>query len=215
MGFVNLAEAQELVEEIVHNLHPTQSVIGLSEVEVKAEEIAEMSREERMKYLAERPVPVVIGPNKQYYMLDRHHLSRSLVDSGHKRLFIQIVANWSRMSLKNFWARMDKENLAYLRNADGKLIDPHNIPDHISDLKDDPYRSLAYFARKEGAYGKPKSAAPFAEFAWANYYRNLISKEELKDWDEAVKKTVYLSRQKEAANLPGYSGRFKGCVKLF
>ena len=49
-----------------------------------------------------------------------------------------------------------------------------DIPKNLTDLKDDPYRSLAGFARNAGAFLKVWT--PFAELKWANYFRTRITK---------------------------------------
>lgn len=211
--FVYAGTQPELIQESAHNLKPTQAVIGMIEVNAKAEEFIEMSREERIEYLYEHPIPVIIGPGNHYYMIDRHHMSRALVESGHKKLFIHIQADWSKMSTKNFWQKMEANGFVYLYDAAEKKINPQDLPTHISELKDDPYRSLSYYARKAGAYAKFKT--PFIEFQWAHFYRKFISIKELKDWNAVIKKTISISKTKAASQIPGYTGPINSCVKFF
>ena len=57
----------------------------------------------------------------------------------------------------------------------------------LTELKDDPYRSLAYFVRKKGGYDKTK--INLAEFYLAAFYKKFITLRELKlNWEVALKK---------------------------
>lgn len=214
--FLLRAHAQEegdLVLENVLNLKPTQAVVGMKSVEVKTKMFADTSRDERHGYLQEHPVPVVKGPNAELYMIDHHHLSRSLFDSDHRKIYVQVVRDWSDLSVPDFWEKMDKAGFAYLLDTDGKKMTYLDLPTSVTDLKDDPFRSLAYFARKQGAY--EKSSTPFAEFKWAAYYRTLFTSADLeKDWLGTLNKALDLSFTQEAARLPGYKGEFS-CERIF
>jgi hypothetical protein len=207
------AQDEELILENVLNLKPTQAVVGMKSVKVKTKMFEDTSRSERHEYLQENPVPVIKGPNQELYMIDHHHLSRSLYDSDHRKIYVQIVRDWSDLSLSDFWEKMDKAGFAYLLDTAGNKITPAELPTSITDLKDDPFRSLAYFARKQGAY--EKSTTPFAEFKWAAYYRSHFSEKDLeKDWLGTLNKALDLSFTQDAANLPGYKGEFS-CERIF
>ncbi len=74
------------------------------------------------------------------------------------------------------------------------------LPNDIRGLADDPYRSLAWFVRKAGAF--ENSEKNFAEFTWANFFRskklpgygklNLSKQAKVKT---AVRKRMKLQRQ--------------------
>ncbi|MNL22221.1 putative ParB-like nuclease [compost metagenome] len=199
--------------ENVLNLKPTQPVVGMKSIKVKTKLFEEISRDERHEYLQENPVPVIKGPNQDLYMIDHHHMSRALFDSDHRKIYVQIVRDWSDLSATDFWERMDKEGFAYLQDSEGNRITPAELPTNITDLKNDPFRSLAYFARKQGAY--EKSIIPFAEFKWAEFYRTYFSERDLeKDWSKTLAKALELSFTQEAAQLPGYKGEFS-CERIF
>lgn len=212
--FVLHVQAQEeLVLEDVLNLKPTQAVVGMKSVEVKTRMFERTSKEERREYLHENPVPVVKGPNQELYMIDHHHMSRSLHDSDHSKIYVEVVRDWSDLSISEFWEKMDKAGFAYLLDTEGKKITYADLPTSVTELKDDPFRSLAYFARKQGAY--EKSSTPFAEFKWAAYYRTYFTSEDLeKDWLGTLNKALDLSFTQEAAKLPGYKGEFS-CERIF
>ncbi|MFS4457806.1 ParB-like protein [Bdellovibrio sp. HCB2-146] len=195
------AQAVELVQ--IANLHPTQSSVGMKAVEVKKKEIEKQTPEEFANFLREETVPVVIGPNGEKYLIDNHHQSRALLDSGKSEVYIEVEADWSKLSPKKFWKLMEQKKYVYLRDAEGNKIKPEALPAKISEMTDDPYRSLAYFARKAKAYKKSK--IPFSEFKWAEYYRTHIPLTDIQgDWDAALKKAIEISSLPAAKELPGY-----------
>ena len=204
---------EKLILEDVMNLKPTQQVVGMKSVDVKTEKLEEKSRDERHEYLKENPVPVIKGPHQELYMTDHHHLSRALVESDHRKIYVFIVENWSDLSIADFWERMEQEGYAYLKDKQGKRIKASELPGNVTLLQDDPFRSLAYFARKQGAYAK--DPAPFSEFAWASFYRKYFTELDLeRDWYGTLDKALDLSFEAEARNLPGYKGEFS-CEGLF
>lgn len=212
--FVGVARGQttDLIQENVYNLRPTQALVGMASVNLKAKKIGKMSSEKRQEYLMSHPVPVVIGPGGYYYLIDHHHMSRALIESGHKKLYVKVVADWSEMKNGEFWSSMEAHGYTYLFDGDGKKLSPKELPKSITHLQDDPYRSLAYFAREASAF--EKSSTPFAEFFWAAYYKKHLTLKDLKNWDSAIKKAVALSLDPEASELPGYRGAMS-CSKVF
>ena len=77
------------------------------------------------------------------------------------------------------------------------------MPDDLADLADDPYRSLAGFVRFKGGF--IKTATPYMEFQWADYFRPLIRRKQMaENFDKAVKRAAVLAHAAGAAGLPGY-----------
>ena len=88
----------------VADLHPTQSAVGLDEVNAKAESMCQKNRDELIAFLITRPVPVVIGNDDKFYVTDHYHLARAVwdmvhkknaavVDGGSVRVVVEVVAN--------------------------------------------------------------------------------------------------------------------------
>jgi hypothetical protein len=80
------------------------------------------------------------------------------------------------------------------------------MPRRLTQLEDDPYRSLAGLVR--GAGGFAKDQAPFVEFLWADFFRprvaaRLITKEPRR----ATRDGLRLAKSNEARYLPGWSGK--------
>ncbi len=189
----------------VADLHPTQITVGMREVIDKQTEMAKMSKDERHEYLQKHPIPVVLGPGKNLFSIDHHHLARALWDDGFEHAWAETVADLSKLEGAAFWAEMDKRQWVYPHDAQGKTLPCSALPAHISKLMDDPYRSLAAYARNAGAY--KKSTTPFTEFAWANFFRariNIPSGDT--GFEEAVHKAVALAHSAAAKDLPGYLG---------
>ncbi|WP_309646504.1 ParB-like protein [Phenylobacterium sp.] len=72
----------------------------------------------------------------------------------------------------------------------------------IDGLRDDPFRSLASALRRAGGFGK--KAAPFSEFAWADFLRSRIQIEVvIADFAGALEQALILAGTPAAAGLPG------------
>jgi len=72
------------------------------------------------------------------------------------------------MTATEFWQTLDNNCWAYL-GPPGDRIDPATIPTTVKELRDDPYRTLAWRVVKK--HGYCKTDVPFAEFKWAAYFR--------------------------------------------
>ena len=70
-------------------------------------------------------------------------------------------------------------------------------------LADDPYRSIAWFVRKAGAF--ENSEKNFAEFNWANSFRQhkLLEKHGARGMSHALVKASSLAQSSKAKHLPG------------
>ncbi len=88
----------------------------------------------------------------------------------------------------------------------GKLLDPKALPSTVRGMRDDPYRSLAAFAREAGAYRKPGSAA--GEFSWAGFLRERVEQDlgSVAGFGLALAESIRLARSARAKRLPGYCG---------
>eukprot|EP00009_Paramoeba_aestuarina_P002954 CAMPEP_0201506664 /NCGR_PEP_ID=MMETSP0161_2-20130828/550_1 /ASSEMBLY_ACC=CAM_ASM_000251 /TAXON_ID=180227 /ORGANISM="Neoparamoeba aestuarina, Strain SoJaBio B1-5/56/2" /LENGTH=367 /DNA_ID=CAMNT_0047900827 /DNA_START=139 /DNA_END=1242 /DNA_ORIENTATION=+ len=209
-------------------LHPTQYSVGFEEIRCKDEELYAFTEDELDHYLAKKIVPVVLGPDNVPYMLDRHHTSSVVLFTERSTvMLVQVKEDWSQYSSSVFWQKMIENKWVYLFNPQQTFEQPPQyIPPHVSGLLDDPYRSLAYFARKCGAFGD--TGIPYLEYAWAAYYRTKIEPNvEIPDndycnvyeydtelcWPErdqnewviaSLPLAVNLSFSEEAMNIPGY-----------
>jgi hypothetical protein len=198
----------------ITHLRPTQLTVGFKYVKGKRKKIEKMSKDERHEYLAEHPIPAIRGYDGQLYMIDHHHLARAVQDAGYRHVFVEVKEDWSDRGLSKaeFWALMKKKGYVYLFDENNREQPVSALQVDVSELVDDPYRSLAGAVRDEGGYTKSK--VPFTEFDWANYFRGFISKRRIQDhWKKSIKAGLLLANKPEAQNLPGYHGLT--CEKLF
>jgi hypothetical protein len=98
---------------------------------------------------------------------------------------------------------MRKARWTHLRDQFGNgPHPPHLLPEDVRGMADDPYRSLAWALRHEGAYEKSEEA--FAEFQWADFLRAELK---IEPGDEGFEKALAtaqaLAKSPGAQSLPG------------
>ena len=187
----------------IHRLHPTQITVGMIEVHDKRKHIETLGHHELKHYLAERPIPAVFGPERKLHITDHHHLARALWDANVETGMFSVEADLSDLTLEAFWIEMDARRWVHPVDKAGKRHPPDALPKHIDSLVDDPYRSLAGYVRNAGGFQKTDTA--FAEFLWADFFRQHIrigtTREE---FDAAVQKGLELAHSAAARHLPGF-----------
>jgi hypothetical protein len=79
----------------------------------------------------------------------------------------------------------------------------NDIPKSVSELIDDPFRSLAGELRRAGGYAKV--ATPFSEFRWADFLRSRIERMLIEcEFDRAMELAMKMADSLEAIYLPGW-----------
>ena len=188
----------------ITDLIPTQVSVGMREVGFKRRRWREKGGRDAASFKRHR-IPVIIGPEAQHYLIDRHHFARALHDEGVADVPVTIVADMRTLALDEFWAALERWNWVRPFDDKGKRCDYGRIPTSVACLRDDPFRSLASMLRRAGGYAKNK--APFSEFRWADFLRrHITSKTVAYDFDRALTLAMYWSRRPEAAGLPGWLG---------
>jgi hypothetical protein len=187
-------------------LRPTQMTVGFREVKEKRKRWRdEKSDKKRAELLGKHMIPVVLGPDARYYVVDHHHLARALHDEGVKDILVTVIGNLSMVERSAFWGVMDNKRWVYPYDAKGERRIFKDIPKSVADLKDDPFRSLAGELRRAGGFAK--DTTPFSEFLWADYLRRRLSRKSVEDnFDRAIEKGLALARSQEAIYLPGWCG---------
>lgn len=171
-----LDASQQPIQMKLEELKPTQGAVGYDEVEFKRQQWRARTNLEKARLISEHRFPAVRGPDGKFFMIDGHHLGLALLKEGVDVVLIKLVEDYSHMDDKAFWRAMDRNGFHYLPDVPrGEL---RNAPENLQDLIDDPYRSLV--ARLRRNCNRPKYAAPFAEFRWADYLRRHIQIEALK-----------------------------------
>ncbi len=185
-------------------LHPTQLAVGMDEVRKKTEELRKLTGKELEKYEKKNPEPTVKGPGGTLYIIDHHHLALALLTAGAAMTYCTEAADYSGLEAADFWVKMEDNKWVYTYDENGLGPLPYSeLPASVGALKDDPYRSLAGAVRKAGGYAKTDK--PFAEFKWADFFRDKFTRKILEsDFGGCVKKAVKIAHSSAAAGLPGY-----------
>src|SRR5580698_5506386 len=188
------------------SLRPTQMTVGLREVKEKRQRWREhKSKKKQSELLGKHMIPVVKGPDKRYYVVDHHHLARALHDEGVKDILVTVIGDLSMVEKDAFWGVMDNKRWVYPYDAKGERRHFKDLPKSITELKDDPFRSLAGELRRAGGFAK--DTTPFSEFLWADYLRrNIKAKLVDSDFPRAITRAMQLAKSKDADYLPGWCG---------
>jgi hypothetical protein len=188
------------------SLRPTQMTVGIREVKEKRQRWREQkSKKKQSEMLGTHMIPVVLGPDKRYYVVDHHHLARALHDEGVKDILVTMIGDLSMVERDAFWGVMDNKRWVYPYDAKGERRHFSDLPKSIENLKDDPYRSLAGELRRAGGFAK--DTTPFSEFLWADFLRRHIQRRTVEDhFTKAMEKALELAKSDDAVYLPGWCG---------
>jgi hypothetical protein len=212
-------------------LKPTQNAVGMDEVIVKVAKIKKKNHVKLEDYLLQRPIPVIIGNDGQFYLIDHHHLAISLwLAKGDTNVPVVVTRNWSQIKGDRFWRAMARQDWVYPFDAMGAgPLNPSNLKQHVQDLDNDIYRSLSWVVRQRYGYVKDPSNAIFAEFKWGSFFRGRvifdaqlsrtkkcmqmtladIEKSDEEDYNSKIAYALHLASSPEASGLPGFVGRSK------
>jgi hypothetical protein len=202
----HLTRNPALAKAQLKRLRPTQLSVGYAEVELKARQWARFAKRERKPQLEHHVFPAVLGPGSDYYIVDHHHLGVALINEGIENVFVTVLDDMSWLEPAVFWRTMEFRAWAHPYDNRGKRRDFQEMPRRLTELKDDPYRSLAGLVRDAGGFAK--NEAPFVEFLWADYFRPVIDARLIKkDPRRATRQGTRLARSIAARYLPGWSGK--------
>jgi hypothetical protein len=189
----------------IDELRPTQITVGMREVTAKRKHWRQEGKKNGADFLGKHMIPVILGPKQRHYVIDHHHLARALHEEGVKDVLVTVVANLSKLETDSFWFVMDCHNWMHSFDDNGVRRAYKDIPKSITDLVDDPFRSLAGELRRAGGYAK--DTTPFSEFLWADFLRRRMKRKSVEaDFDHALEKALELARSLEAVYLPGWCG---------
>jgi hypothetical protein len=195
-----------LVRAKLAQLRPTQFSVGYVEVELKAAEWKKLKKKQRQQVLESHVFPAVLGLDGAYYIVDHHHLGIALIEQGLKDVWITKLDDMSWLKPAIFWRTMEFRSWAHPYDHRGRRRDYADMPQKLTRMQNDPYRSLAGLVRRAG--GCAKDLAPFSEFLWADFFRPRVGARLIADQPRrAVRIGVKLARSKEACYLPGWIGK--------
>ena len=187
------------------DLRPTQITVGMREVKAKRKRWRETGTRKGDKFLGKHMIPVIRGPKQRNYVIDHHHLALALHDEGVGNVAVTVIANLSKLEPDAFWTVMDNRSWMHPFDADGVLRHYKDIPKSVTDLVDDPFRSLAGELRRAGGFAK--DTTPFSEFLWADFLRRRMKRKTVeRNFDRAIEKAIELAKSMAADYLPGWCG---------
>jgi hypothetical protein len=187
------------------SLRPTQMTVGMREVKEKRKRWREQKKKKQAESLGKHMVPVVRGPDQRYYVVDHHHLARALHEEGVTDILVTMIGDLSMVERDAFWGVMDNKRWVYPYDAKGDRRHFKDLPKSITELKDDPFRSLAGELRRVGGFAK--DTTPFSEFLWADFLRRNISNKAVEEnFAKAMEKSLALAKSPDAVYLPGWCG---------
>ena len=189
----------------ITDLRPTQITVGMREVTEKRKRWRQEGKKKGAEFLGKHMIPVILGPKERNYVIDHHHLARALHEEGVKELAVTVTANLSALEPDEFWTVMDNRNWMHPFDVDGRRRHYDDIPKAVTDLVDDPFRSLAGELRRAGGFAK--DTTPFSEFLWADFLRRRVKRKVVEnDFSRAIEKALELAKRDEATHLPGWCG---------
>lgn len=177
-------------------LKPTQIAVGYREVCVKFKKLNAAATQKRL-------IPVIMGPRGQFYLNDGHHLALALHLAGRKSVRVTAVADLSDVGIDAFWRELEERGQVHPFDGDGRRQPYGRMPSNILCVDDDIYRSLAGALRRCGGYAK--CAAPYADFAWADFLRRRIDVPlPMRDFSAALTRARQLAASRVTEQLPGW-----------
>lgn len=190
----------------IKDLRPTQITVGLREVAEKRRQWREQSDAKGSQFLGKHMIPVIRGPKGRDYIVDHHHLCRALHEEGVEDILVNVIADLRTLEKDEFWLFLDMRALCHPYDDTGARRDFDDIPNSVTGMKDDPYRSLAGELRRAGGYAK--DTTPFSEFIWADFLRRRVKPKLVAgdDFSAALTKALELAKAPAASYLPGWCG---------
>ncbi|MDR8048030.1 ParB/Srx family N-terminal domain-containing protein [Burkholderia cenocepacia] len=187
-------------------LRPTQITIGMDYVHAKSLITARYTGTQLKRFMRDHALRVVVGPRNALYIVDHHHWARAWMELGYTEAPVTVVADWHHLGRRRFWRKMESKRWVHPFDETGKRCSVNNLPSTIDGLVDDPYHSLAAFARRAGAYRKPTRA--FVTFVWSEFIRKHVAAPDkgAASFSLALLRTIKICRSKTAESLPGYLG---------
>src|ERR1700761_2238998 len=187
------------------SLRPTQMTVGMREVKEKRKRFREQKKKKQAESIGKHMIPVGKGPDKRYYVVDHHHLARALHEEGVTDILVTVIGDLTMVEKDAFWGVMDNKRWVYPYDSKGERRHFKDIPKSITDLKDDPFRSLAGELRRAGGFAK--DTTPFSEFLWADFLRRRMKASEVRaDFGAALSKALRLAKSPKTQYLPGWCG---------
>jgi hypothetical protein len=189
----------------IASLRPTQITVGIREVNDKRKRLRKRPAKKIGEFLGQHMIPVIVGPKDCSYIIDHHHLALALHKEGVENVLVTVVSDLSALDPDAFWVVLDHRNWVHPYDANGRRRNFRDIPKSVTDLADDPFRSLAGELRRAGGFSK--ETTPFSEFLWADFLRRRMKRKLVEtNFRAAAKQALKLAKSQQAHYLPGWCG---------
>jgi hypothetical protein len=150
-------------------------------------------------------IPVIRGPKDRLFVTDHHHLALALHREKVPKVAVTVIADLHSLDKDAFWVFLDNRGWTHPFDRHGKRRAYSDIPRTITELEDDPYRSLAGELRRAGGFAK--DTTPFSEFLWADFLRRHVKVKTIDaDFSSAMEEALRLAKSPVSNYLPGWCG---------
>jgi hypothetical protein len=184
-------------------LRPTQATVGFIQVQSEAEDMSTYGKGKLRKTVLKKPIPVVVSPDKKLWVIDHHHQACALWTLGFDLMVVEVKAKYLKATPAAFWSAMRRNKWLHLYDEHGKaLSDYTRLPEHMRDLGDNIYQSVAWAVKNN--FGYTKSSVAVSDFQWPDFFRSKLGKEPNLTFRELVKRSMKLAQSTAAEGLPGY-----------
>lgn len=195
------------------DLKPMQIPAGMLEVQDKAKDLRAMKNKEIEAWLKDRSVPFIEDYKGRKRPVDHHHEARAAWEADQDEIYAhryfddEMHDRLKALPRAEFYAVTRAMGLFYDRDQFGAgPHDPNHLPEDVRSMADDSFRSVAWQVRKRGGYDK--TSVPFAEFQWAQYFRERIKTYPTRaDFEAAVVEAMKIAHDDAARSLPGWKPR--------
>ena len=192
----------------IARLHPTQMCVGLAEVRSRQVDFSQESRERRLRYLRSKPIPLVCNNGSEFWMVDRHHRLRGLIEiDPDAEAYGYLVLDLAGLDRRGVLEQLYQRGWLYLYDGRGLgPLAPVALPEHLLGLQDDPYRSLVWKLKNERLID-PEPLIPFHEFRWGAWLRSRsLPPFSSLSLEPALPAARALVRSQAASKLAGWTG---------
>ncbi|WP_411867993.1 ParB-like protein [Vulcanococcus limneticus] len=197
-----------LLEVPLAQLRPTQLCVGMAEIRSRQIDFAKDTPEQRRQYLRKKPTPLVRSASGEFWIVDRHHRLRGLMELDPQATCFGYVALQLAVSERH-QVLEELHSRGWLYLYDGRGLGPlpaTALPDQLTGTQDDPYRSLIWKLKREGVVAAAP-LIPFHEFRWGAWLRSRqlppFGSDRL---DAALPAARALARSAAASHLAGWQG---------
>ncbi|WP_420992019.1 ParB-like protein [Cupriavidus sp. 30B13] len=201
----------------LYALRPTQLTLGMDQVREKMRATlrhagtADAARADAAlwAFLRRHPLKLVRGPQQGLHIVDHHHWARAWAELGYVHAPARLLLDLGHLAPDAFWRRMETLGHVHPYDEHGKRLTIAALPHNVMGMRNDPYRSLAAFARNAGAYRKPGSA--YGDFQWAGLFREHIGGrlDTVGGFALALAQAIKLAQGSKARRLPGFTGKLE------